>query len=181
MTDKRYHVETDQFEISLKDNITKKYPFSLVCENIDEFEPLLNEVTNVCADMNRLWEQSQSHSLIRLSMENKELKKEIEYLKSSDNITRLEIRIRKLKEENKKLQSEISWENIKYGTLKILEDENKELKQFKEKVFEIIDGHIVEERRFPREITPSEKRAIVLERRIGKVELLETLKKEISE
>ena len=59
MTDKRYHVETDKFEISLKDNITKKYPFSLVCENIDEFEPLLNEVTNVCADMNRLWEQTQ--------------------------------------------------------------------------------------------------------------------------
>lgn len=59
MTDKRYHVETDQFEISLKDNITKKYPFSLVCENLDEFEPLLNEVMNVCADMNRLWEQTQ--------------------------------------------------------------------------------------------------------------------------
>lgn len=74
-------------------------------------------------------QKSQSHSLIRLSMENKELKKQNEYLKSSDNITRLEIQIRKLKEENKKLQSEISWENIKYGTLKILEDENKELKQ----------------------------------------------------
>lgn len=73
-------------------------------------------------------QKNQSHSLNRLSMENKELKKQNEYLKSSDNITRLEIQIRKLKEENKKLQSEISWENIKYGTLKILYDENKELK-----------------------------------------------------
>ena len=66
-------------------------------------------------------------------------------------------------------------------SLNKLEKENKELKQFKEKVFEIIDEHIVKERRFPREISPSEKRAMVIERRIGKVELLETLKKELSE
>lgn len=46
----------------------------------------------------------------------------------SDNITYFEIQIRKLEKENKKLQSEISWENIKYGTLKILYDENNGLK-----------------------------------------------------
>lgn len=52
------------------------------------------------------------------------------------DITCLEITIKKLKEENKKLQSEISWEYIKYGTLKVLYDwnkkvekENKELRQ----------------------------------------------------
>lgn len=59
-----------------------------------------------------------------------------EHLKSPERITYLEAKIRLLKAENKTLQSQISWDNIKYGTLKILYDwnkkvegENEELKQ----------------------------------------------------
>lgn len=56
---KRYVVITDiDLEVSLKDNITKKYLFSFVCENIDEFEPLLSEVINVCDELNKNWEQT---------------------------------------------------------------------------------------------------------------------------
>lgn len=74
--------DTD-LEISIKDNLTKKYPFSLVCENLDEFEPLLNEVINICGEMNKLWEQTQrfeDHNK-RLIEENEQLKKENELLK----------------------------------------------------------------------------------------------------
>lgn len=125
-------------------------------------------------------QKNQSHSLNRLSMENKELKKEIEYLKSSDNITRLEIRIRKLKEENKKLQSEIRWENIKYGTLKILYDENKELKQFKEQVFFLIDKRIrtLEANSKQCHLGGSHEKGIEF---TLQAELLERLKKELEE
>lgn len=62
-----------------------------------------------------------------------------------------------------------------------LSKENKELQQFKEQAFTLIDKHIAEERRFPREIALNEERAMLIERKIGKVELLETLKKELAE
>lgn len=78
-------------EISIKDNITKKYPFSLICENLDEFESLLNEVTNVCSDMNSLWEQT-----LRFEKHNQELvNRSIKY----ENI------IDELKHENEQLKS----------------------------------------------------------------------------
>jgi hypothetical protein len=70
---KRFVIMTDiDLEISIKDNLTKKYPFSLVCENLDEFETLLNEVVSVCDEMNKLWWQTQ-----RFEDHNKRLMKEI--------------------------------------------------------------------------------------------------------
>lgn len=78
---KRFVTITDtDLEVSIKDNLTKKYPFSLCCENLDEFESLLNEVTNVCAEMNKAWEQTQrfeDHNK-RLMEENDELKSTVE-------------------------------------------------------------------------------------------------------
>lgn len=77
MIEKRFVSITDtDLEISIKDNLTKKYPFSLVCENLDEFEPLLNNVINVCDEMNKLWEQTQ-----RFEDHNKRLMEENEQLK----------------------------------------------------------------------------------------------------
>ena len=74
---KRFVSITDiDLEISIKDNLTKKYPFSLVCENLDEFDPLLKEVINVCGEMNKLWEQTQ-----RFEDHNKRLMEENEQLK----------------------------------------------------------------------------------------------------
>lgn len=59
-----------------------------------------------------------------------------EHLKSPERITYLEAKIRLLEAENKTLQSQISWDNIKCSTLHILYDwnkkvegENEELKQ----------------------------------------------------
>lgn len=76
---KRYVVETSiSMEVSLKDNLTKKYIFSIICENIDEFEPLITEVMNVCAEMNKLWEQTQ-----RFEDHNKLLMNENNQLKSN--------------------------------------------------------------------------------------------------
>ena len=76
---KRFVSITDiDLEISIKDNLKKKYPFSLVCENLDEFEPLLNKVINVCGEMNKLWEQTQrfeDHNK-RLMEENEQLRKD---------------------------------------------------------------------------------------------------------
>ena len=79
MTEKRFvSIADTDLEISIKDNLTKKYPFSLVCENLDEFEPLLNEVINICGEMNKLWEQTQ-----RFEDHNKRLMEENEQLKQS--------------------------------------------------------------------------------------------------
>ena len=87
----RYVTIAEDMEISIKDNITKKYPFSLVCENLDEFEPLLNEVTNVCAELNENWEQT-----LRFEKYNQELvHRNIKY----------EDIIDELKHENKELNS----------------------------------------------------------------------------
>ena len=89
---KRYVVMVDtDFEVSLKDNITKKYPFSLICENIDEFELLLNEVTNVCAELNKNWEQT-----LRFEGYNKEL---------TQRSVKYEDTIDELKHENNELTS----------------------------------------------------------------------------
>lgn len=86
---KRFVTITDtDLEVSIKDNLTKKYPFSLCCENLDEFESLLNEVTNVCAEMNKAWEQTQrfeDHNK-RLMEENEQLKNKIDVLED-DNET----------------------------------------------------------------------------------------------
>ena len=99
MSDKRYQVETSEWwEISLKDNITKKYPFSLICENLDEFEALLNEVNNVCAELNKNWEQT-----LRFENYNQELvQRSIKY---EGTIEELKNEIKKLKKENNELNS----------------------------------------------------------------------------
>ena len=55
---KRFVIETsNQLELSIKDNITKKYLFSVMCENIDDYENIFDEVKNVRTELNRLWEQ----------------------------------------------------------------------------------------------------------------------------
>lgn len=135
---KRYVVIIDiDLKVSLKDNITKKYPFSLVCENIDEFEPLLNEVINVCAELNKNWEQT-----LRFEDYNKKLtQRSIKYEDTIDE----------LKHENKELNTQLTKYivyynlNCEYNLLKTekeqLEKENKELKlqleAFKDKLCEL--------------------------------------------
>ena len=58
MTEKRYEVETEGFQVSIKDNISKKYPFSVSCESIDDYENIINEAMSICSELNRLWEQT---------------------------------------------------------------------------------------------------------------------------
>ena len=138
---KRYVVMVDtDLEISLKDNITKKYPFSLVCENIDEFEPLLNEVTNVCEELNKKWEQTlrfedynqelaqrnikYENTIDELKNENKELKHELQQCKKIKKK-----RMRRIRHQRAVLE-EMGAVNIGYkGQLKQL---NYKIKQIKE-------------------------------------------------
>lgn len=47
MTEDRYIIVANGLELSLKDCIENKYPFSMVCEDIDSFELLLDECMNV--------------------------------------------------------------------------------------------------------------------------------------
>lgn len=55
---KRFTVETDVgFEISIKDNIRKNYLFVVACENIDDYENIINEVMGLTVQLNNLWEQ----------------------------------------------------------------------------------------------------------------------------
>lgn len=82
MTEKRFQVETDiGFEVSLKDNLTKKYPFSIVCESIDDYENIINEVMSCGALLNQLWEQTQ-----RFEKHNKDLMEENEELKQQNKM-----------------------------------------------------------------------------------------------
>lgn len=128
---KRYVVITDiDLEVSLKDNITKKYLFSLVYENIDKFEPLLNEVINVCAELNKNWEQT-----LRFEDYNKELtQRSIKYEDTIDE----------LKHENKELKGKASnWkitasEEIfeKEGLMKQIVELKEENKQLQQELFE---------------------------------------------
>ena len=120
---KRFVSITDiDLEISIKDNLTKKYPFSLVCENLDEFEPLLNEVINVCGEMNKLWEQTQrfeDHNK-RLMEENEQLKSEIEKLSYANEDLLEEKRIwKQMSDEYTKL----SYENEQLNLLSNLRGE----------------------------------------------------------
>ena len=114
---KRFVSITDiDLEISIKDNLTKKYPFSLVCENLDEFEPLLKEVINVCGEMNKLWEQTQ-----RFEDHNKRLMEENEQLKQfKENV--------------------IKWvdSQMKFNAKKYIETEDSHFKN--ENIFKVIIG-----------------------------------------
>lgn len=47
MDEDRYIIVAKGLELSLKDCIENKYPVSMVCEDIDSFETLLNECMNV--------------------------------------------------------------------------------------------------------------------------------------
>lgn len=56
--DKRYTIETDDgLLISIKDNITKRYIFTLACENIDDYENIFDELVSTTLQLNNLWEQ----------------------------------------------------------------------------------------------------------------------------
>lgn len=108
MTDKRYEVLVDNgLEISLKDNLTKRFPLVIACENIDDFENILQEVLNCRNELNSNWEQT-------LRFE--------QYLKhNSEMIINYEDKIDELKNENRLLKA----------TLKQEEEVSKELEQFK--------------------------------------------------
>ena len=75
---KRFEVETDEgFVVSIKDNLTKKYPFSISCESVDDYENIINEAMSVGVLLNQVWEQTQrfeKHNQ-RLENENEQLKK----------------------------------------------------------------------------------------------------------
>lgn len=77
---KRFVVIADtDLEISIKDNLTKRYPFSEFCDDLIQFNSLLKEVTNVCDEMNKRWEQTQRFENYnkRLVEENEQLKQKI--------------------------------------------------------------------------------------------------------
>ena len=54
-----YTVEVDECVVSIRNKLTNEIPFSLACEDIDSFENLLTEVTSVCDELNKKWEQVQ--------------------------------------------------------------------------------------------------------------------------
>ena len=71
MTEKRFDIETNErFEVSIKDNLTKKYPFSVSCESVDDYENIIDEAMSVGVLLNQLWEQTQ-----RFEKHNKDLEK----------------------------------------------------------------------------------------------------------
>ena len=77
MTAERYEVTTSPgLEVSLKDTVLNNYPFSLACENLDEFEPLITEIINVCGLLNE--KESEilrlNHIITVLTEENMRLK-----------------------------------------------------------------------------------------------------------
>lgn len=108
MTGKRYEVlANNDLEISLKDNLTKRFPLVIACENIDDFGNVVQEVLNCCTELNRNWEQT-------LRFE--------QYLKHhSEMVLNYEDKIDELKNENRLLKA----------TLKQEEEVSKELEQFK--------------------------------------------------
>ena len=69
-------------EVSLKDNLAKDFPFIINCENVDDFEILLQEVTNCCNRLNNSWEQTKRFEKYNqlLVEENEQLKRENELL-----------------------------------------------------------------------------------------------------
>jgi len=121
---KRFVTITDiDLEVSIKDNLTKKYPFSLCCENLDEFESLLNEVTNVCAEMNKAWEQTQ-----RFEDHNKRLMEENEQLKQRCKELRNDLidhsALIKMLEDTKALRIEdMIWNTMGYKTQTEFDDD----------------------------------------------------------
>lgn len=56
---KRFELKTNEgFVVSLKDNLTKQYPFSISCECIDDYENVIDEAMSVGVLLNQLWEQA---------------------------------------------------------------------------------------------------------------------------
>ena len=109
---KRFQVETDEgFVVSLKDNLTKKYPFSLACESVDDYENVIDEVMSCGALLNQLWEQTrrfEKHNQ-ELAEENEELKKELHKIKSVNELLSMDFANSEhaLWEENKQLKLEL--------------------------------------------------------------------------
>ena len=126
-------------EVSIKDNLTKKYPFSLCCENLDEFESLLNEVTNVCAEMNKAWGQTQRFEAYnkRLMEENKQLNQAISDWKGSYDELYQDIKI--LEKENKELKAKVDDKEVAVEV---------ECEKLMQKVFDLIDVKIKEYQKY---------------------------------
>lgn len=55
---KRFEVETDNFDVSIKDNLAKKYPFNITCESADDYEKIIDEAISVTVLLNQLWNQT---------------------------------------------------------------------------------------------------------------------------
>jgi len=105
---KRFQVETDEgFVVSLKDNLAKKYPFSLACESVDDYENVIDEVMSCGVLLNQLWEQTQ-----RFEKHNQELEKENEQLKQSNK--ELLLLIDTLKEQNMKFKTRLNDLGVEY-------------------------------------------------------------------
>ena len=103
MTEKRFQVETDEgFVVSLKDNLTKKYPFSLACESVDDYKNVIDEVMSCGVLLNQLWKQTR-----RFEKHNERLEKENEQLKSENY--RLQEEVNRLSKLTCELQDETEW------------------------------------------------------------------------
>lgn len=59
MTANRFVVGNDNGEVYIKDNLTKKYPFSYVCEETEMMESMINECMECSNLLNQLWGQTQ--------------------------------------------------------------------------------------------------------------------------
>ena len=56
---KRFEVKTDiGFDVSIKDNLAKKYPFAVACECADDYETIIDEAMSVTVLLNQLWNQT---------------------------------------------------------------------------------------------------------------------------
>ena len=72
----RFIIENNNGEVCIKDNLTKKYPFAYVCEEIDMQDSMISECLECSNILNQLWEQTQ-----RFEKHNKDLTEENEQLK----------------------------------------------------------------------------------------------------
>ena len=99
---KRFNVIVDDMEVSIKDNESElmEYPFSLTCESIDDFDPLIHEclqvegLLNTLHQENQQWKEKLSNALDIARLNQKDV---MEFLAKN----------RKLREENEQLRKSI--------------------------------------------------------------------------
>lgn len=95
MTEKRFQIENNNGEVCIKDNLTKKYPFAYVCEEINMQDSMISECLECSNLLNQLWEQTQRfekysqeylHERNKLQEENEQLRqRRIDLLRLIDN------------------------------------------------------------------------------------------------